>query len=60
MWGPESLTAGCCALLPHRRVLERQRAHLICLGRLPYNPDVPQHFELWQAVCSAYASEQCT
>jgi hypothetical protein len=27
---------------------------LMCLGRLPYNPDEPLHFELWQAVCRAY------
>lgn len=24
---------------------------VLCLGRLPYSPDDPLHFELWQAVC---------
>ncbi|KAL4458780.1 hypothetical protein ABPG75_013645 [Micractinium tetrahymenae] len=59
----ERLLPGCFApqaegVLPRklRRALDHQRVHLLCLGRLPYNPDVPLHFELWQAVCSTYAS----
>ncbi|KAI7836650.1 hypothetical protein COHA_009534 [Chlorella ohadii] len=51
------LTRGCFSgstadqPLRLRKDLDRQRLQLLCLGRLPYSPDDPLHFELWQAVC---------
>lgn len=33
------------------RALEAQRLRLLCLGRVPYSPDEPLHFEAWHLVC---------
>ena len=45
-------------LAARRKDLERQRLQLLCLGRLPYSPDDPLHFELWQAVCWGFTGGQ--
>lgn len=53
---PPSLPPRAC-----RRGLERQRLHLLCLGRLPYDPDLPLHFQLFSAVCWGFTGEPaCT
>lgn len=37
--------------------MEAQRLRLLCLGRLPYSPDEPLHFELWQLVCLGFTGQ---